>query len=176
VTLAVMIVAVVCAGVFQGAIPTAPLLGEARAPFLAGVVIYYALMRERHVMLTAAVLAGIAQDGLGMMPLGYSCFCFVLAGLVVAQFSDIVFRESLLTTSLFGAITAACMTAGLNIMLNKSGLVDLSAGRLCLKILGSAVLGLFATPVAFAFTLGLERVVGNVAPRKEQPCDEIYFT
>ena len=50
---------------------------------LMSVVLYYALTSNRGVMLFSAVIAGLLQDSLSLIPAGYSAFCFGVVGVVL---------------------------------------------------------------------------------------------
>ena len=93
--------------------PTCRWLGQANAPILLGLVLYYALAHSRGTMLQAAIFAGLLQDALGMIPLGYSSFCFCVVALVVSKFKDMVFVHELVTHMLFGALASGAVTLAL---------------------------------------------------------------
>jgi uncharacterized membrane protein len=67
-TLLLMIVITMFSAVFQSLLPSLPFLGGARAPVVLGAVMYYALTRERGMVLLVGLLAGIFEDALVVIP------------------------------------------------------------------------------------------------------------
>lgn len=160
-----MLSALVLAAVLQAVFPTWGWLGHANAPILMGVVLYYSLAHSLGMTLTTAVLAGLLQDALGMIPLGYSSFCFCLVALLVSKFKDIVFVHELVTHVLFGALAGGGVTLALYILLGKDGLVALQPGWAALKTFGSMLLGAALVPLEFEILGAVDRVLGNVESR-----------
>jgi rod shape-determining protein MreD len=160
-----MLSALVFGAVLQAVFPTWGWLGHANAPILLGVVLYYALAHSMGMTLTAAILGGLLQDALGMIPLGYSSFCFCLAGVLAGKFKDIVFVHELVTHVLFGALAAGGVTLMLYILLGKDGLVALQGGWAALKTAGSILLGAVLVPLEFELLGTVDRMLGNVESR-----------
>ena len=174
-TISVMLFILISCSVLQSLIPGLPSLGLAKSPLLLSAVLYYSLTRERGVMLAAAFMAGLLQDCLSPVPPGYSSFWFCLIGLTVNQMKEVVFSESMLTAAFFGAVTAAVVSAGLNIMLWKDGLATGPIWWISLRMTGSAVLGAICTPLVFGTAFRLDRMVGNIPPLKEALDEEIGY-
>ena len=143
-----MLLALVAAAILQAVFPTWRWTGQATAPILLGVVMYYALSHSRATMLQAAILAGLLQDALGMIPLGYSSFCFCMVGLGVSKFKDMVFVHELVTHMIFGGLA--------------SGLVTLRPAWAFLKITGSLLLGALIVPLECEVLTSLDRMMGTV--------------
>jgi rod shape-determining protein MreD len=175
VTAVVMIFLVFVAGVAQSTIPGLAPAGHARAPLLLGVVLYYALLRGQGSALLAALLAGMFQDGLSLVPFGYSSFCFFVVVLVVVLFREAVFQESVVTTAFFGGVSAVMVGIGLHILLWKEGLVHPGAARIAVRMAGDAVLGMISTPLVVAIAIRVDRLVGNVMPRKEDVSGDFRY-
>jgi rod shape-determining protein MreD len=158
----VMICGAVAAGILQGCLPGWAWLGQVRPPLLLGVALYYALNHDRRLMVQAAILAGLMQDALGPVPLGYSAFGFVLTGAAVQRFRDELFIQQALTHLVLGAAAAAANTLLLAALLLGSGLIEVGPVGLALKILGAAAWALAAVPAACAGLRALDRLVGNI--------------
>lgn len=161
-----MLFALICAAVLQAVIPTWHWLGQANAPVLLGVVLYYSLSQSRFMMFQSAILAGLLQDALGLIPLGYSSFCFVLAGVFVAKFKDIVFVHESITHMLFGGLAAGFVTLVLYGLLAQGDLILLRPAWAVLKTIGSVILGAIVVPLEFELLESLDRMLGNVEPRE----------
>jgi rod shape-determining protein MreD len=166
VTSLLMFFALVAGAVLQAVFPTWRWLGQAPAPVLMGVVLYYALSHSRRHMLQAAIVAGLLQDALGMIPLGYSSFCFVVAALLVSKFKDIVFVHETLTHMSFGALASGAVTLALYGLLSKEDLVSLPGGWAALKTVGSMLLGAVVVPFVFEILESLDRTLGNTEARE----------
>jgi rod shape-determining protein MreD len=164
-TALLLFMAAVVAAIIQAVFPRLDWLGQANAPVLLGLVLYYALAHSRGVMLMAAIFAGFLQDALGMIPLGYSSFCFCAVALVVSKFKDMVFMHEWLTHMLFGAIASGVVTLALYGLLAKDALVTLTAGWTVLKVSGAMLLGAGIAPFEFELIAGLDRMLGNTEER-----------
>ena len=151
------------AAVVQTLMPPWWLMGQAKVPVLLALCLYYALRDSRRLAIQAAVLAGLVQDAMSMIPLGYSSLAFAVVCLLAIRFRDLIFIQEGLTHVLLGAVGAALVTVLLSVFLIQSGVVLISAGWLFLKISGSLLLGAVTVPLAFmAFSsldnrLGIER-------------------
>jgi cell shape-determining protein MreD len=152
--------------VLQASAPSVAWAGQPKAPLLLGVVIYYALNREFYVMQAAAFAAGLLQDGLSLIPLGYSSFWFCVFGWVVQRWRPTVLTDALVTYLFFGAAAGLAMTGCLYGVLAARGLVGCAVGWVVLKGLGTAALGMVCTPVIWAAASRLDRFVGNVEMRE----------
>ena len=151
-----------CGAILQGALPAWELFGHAKVPVLLGLAIYYALTRDRNWMLVAAVLAGILQDALGRIPMGYSSCCFCLVGLIVQRYREILFGFRAMTHLMVGALAGGGVTLLLVVLLAKDGLVEMQLGWALSKIVGAAALGALCTPVAFRLVETLDLKLGNL--------------
>lgn len=169
-TWVVMIIMLLCAALMQTAVPGAAVCGQARMPLLLGVVLYYALQRETAVMFVAALGAGLLQDALSPIPMGYSAFCYCMAGWLASRFRRVVLTEAAVTQGFFGAVASAGMTAALFLLMARKGMMGHPLHRLMARILCSGVLGLLSVPLLFLVIGRLDRVVGNVEDR-EPPHD-----
>jgi rod shape-determining protein MreD len=157
-----MMIALVSASVLQLLLPAYRFFGQTKFPFLLAVVLYYSLNRERGVACIAALVAGIMQDSLSMIPLGYSSACFLFLAWVVSRFRSVMVLESMFTPVLFGAVSLPAMILCLYVLLRYSGRADPGALWIVLKLSGGAALGAVVTPVVFCIMRGLDAWVGNV--------------
>lgn len=156
-----MIFLLLVGGLLQSLAPTSSLLGLSKPPFLMAVALYYALAHPRVTAIIAAILAGIIQDSMSLLPVGYSALCFVVFGVILAETREKLFGDSLFTVAVLGAGLAALTTMGLYLMLSLNSLVDsLPFWWVTLKMGGSALLGLCVAPLVWWLAAMLERHVG----------------
>lgn len=149
-------------GVLQAVLPTASWLGNMRPPILLALTLHYALTREDPPM-GAAWLAGLVQDALGMLPLGFSSVCFCGAALLVNRFRREIFAGELLTRAVLGALLAGLTTAALSLMLRLAVVDDpfrLSFTSVALKVAASFLLGGIWTPLICGGMARMERAMG----------------
>jgi rod shape-determining protein MreD len=163
----VMIFVVIAGAIIQMFVPPIVLLGQAKVPFLVALVIYYALSHDTDYMLVAAFLAGLLQDVMSPIPLGYSSFCFCVIGLVAGRFRNIVMTESLLPAVLFGASAAMVAVLASYLLLVKDQLVSCTFWWLLLKLTGAGILGGVCAPAVFWLVGRLDLMVGNVMTTEE---------
>ena len=156
----VMLVAVALGAVIQATLPTFSLLGNAPVPVLAGVVLYYALLRDRAVLIVAAVAAGLVQDALGLMPLGYSSFAYCMFGLAAQRLREAVLVRQWTTHALFGGTGNAAMMFFLATVLISDGSVQPAWLWLIAKLFGAFLGGAIAAPFVFRGVAALDRLVG----------------
>lgn len=159
-----MLTLIVLAALLQAVLPGTPWLGHAKVPALMAVVVYYALARDRSAWLTAAIIAGLVQDGMGFIPFGYSSFAFCVMALMVARFKDLVFVHEAITHMLFGLLAAAGVTLILFILLRTGSQLHMGMGAGLHKTLGTALLGAVATPILFLACAHMDQLMGVVAP------------
>ncbi len=161
-----MFFVLVSSALLQALLPPIVFLGQGKFPFVLGVVVYYALNRETHVMLAAGFFGGFLIDVLSPVPPGYSAFCLCVIGLIAGRFRKLVLTETILTPIIFGAIAGAVAGILLYIMLVREGLAAWPFFRLVTRIIGAAILGAFCTPIMFAVAGTLDRLGGNVEAKE----------
>ncbi len=161
-----MVFCMVCAAVLQALLPNPLWLGRAGTPVLLGVVLYYALAHDRALMLGAAIAAGVLQDALGLIPLGYSSICFCGAALSVHHFHEAVFGRQWITHSFFGMLSAGAVTLVLSLMLRSGEGLPIGLGFVLWKTFGAMALGAVCTPLVYRAVEGLDRMLGNVEERE----------
>ncbi len=161
-TVLVLMVAIVLGGVVQATLPAVSAAGGVQVPFMVGIVIYYALTRDIAILLTAAIVAGLVVDAMGLMPLGYTSFCYVLVGLGAQRYRETVVVRQWTTHVLFGAMANGLVALMLSLMLGLSRISDIGVGWALAKISGAFVAGAIVVPFVFRFVAYLDRMVGNV--------------
>lgn len=164
-TYAVMLLVMTAAAIFQALSPQIALFGQTPFPVLFGVVTYYALTRERNLLLLSAVVAGLVQDSLSMMPLGYSSFAFVAVGWVINRIRNLLFVRATITHVLCGAVGHLAVTLLLFLLLAAAGYTRLVPGWVAARCFGAICLGAVTVPLVFRLTAGLDRRVGNFGSR-----------
>lgn len=159
--MAILALLLLAAALFQSLTPAFALLASVKFPVLLGVTIYYALAHERGWWITAAILAGLLQDSLSLLPIGCSSLCFVLFGLAIYHTREFIFRDSLLTVAALGGGLAAAEVLLVYGMLRMSTeVVPAPFWWLGLKMGGSALLGLVTAPLVSLAAGMMERHVG----------------
>lgn len=162
-----LLFALVMAAVVQVLLPATRWTGYAPVPVMASVVLYYALVRSRPVLLTAAVLAGLMEDSLGQMPLGYSVFCYCVVGLVVERVRDSLLVRQWTTHVTLGLLVNLGLTLAVMLLLAKDGLIVPDLLHTVLRLAGAMLLGSLIAPLVFAALESLERTLGLVDEEAE---------
>lgn len=160
--LAVLLFGLFAAAIAQALLPAWTSIGLAKPPILLAAVVYYAFTRERERLLAVAVAAGVLQDALGMIPLGFSSAAFCLVGLLVDRFREKVFVFRVVTHFVVGALASGLVTALLALLLAKNGLLELPAAAAARKVVGAMVLGALFVPVVFRLLERLELALGTL--------------
>lgn len=158
----VMLVSLVTCAILQAILPAWERMGQAKAPLLLGGLLYYALTRERGRVAEAAIYAGLLQDALGPIPLGFSALAFCVIGLIVNQFRERIFGDHWVTHLFLGALASAAMTLMLYVLLLSSGLRMTPLPVVLLKTLGVTLSSLVAVPLVFKSIEWLDVKLGNV--------------
>jgi rod shape-determining protein MreD len=161
VTVAIMALLLLLAALAQSLVPSVASLGSAKMPFLLGVPIYYALVHRRGMVVAAALLAGILQDSMSPLPVGFSGLCFVVSGLAIHQAREVLFRDSPFTVAVLGAGVAAVGTLMVYVMLRlgtETAAVPL--WWLGLTMGGNGLLGIVAVPLVWWVAGSLDRRAG----------------
>lgn len=157
-----LIFALLIAAVVQAMLPTTAWTGWAPAPVMGALVIYYALVRPRALVLEAALLAGLVEDSLSQMPLGTSSFGYAVAGLIIERYREDVVVRQWTTHVVFGALVSVGVTLFSMLMLMKDGLIQPPVLYIALRLVGALVLGGLVTPFVFFLMEHLEHTLGHV--------------
>jgi rod shape-determining protein MreD len=145
----VMILVVPGAALLQSFLPGWPLLAHARFPVLLAVTLYYALNYKPWVAMIAAFWAGLIQDSLSFVPLGYSSMLFCMVGLIAGRYRKKVLSDAVITAIFFGGIATLGVTLLLYLLLKINNLVACSGTTAALRIFSSGILGLVTAPAVF---------------------------
>ncbi len=159
-TWVVMILSLIMAALAQTLCPPADWLGDAKPPFLTAVVLYYALYREGKFLFVAGLLAGLFQDALCDMPLGYSAMWLTAIGVACFRIRRVILTQAVLTHVALGIAVGGLVTAGLALSLAARGALSVSAGTVAWKVLGGALLGGLTGAVAVGVLRRVEQGVG----------------
>lgn len=155
-----ILLSLVLAGALQAMLPAAAALGGAVAPVLTGLVVHYALTRSTGAMLFAAASAGIVQDALGLVPLGYSSAAFCLAGWVIHRWRAEVYEASSLTHAVFGALAAGGVCLLQALLLAAGEGLRPGGAAVALKTAGALLLGAVCVPWVCALARRLDTALG----------------
>lgn len=144
-----MSISVLGATLAQALLPGWAMFGQARFPVLLGLVLYYALNHKSWIVILVAFVAGILQDGLSLVPLGYSALLFCVVATVAGRYRRLVLSEAVVTAAFFGGVCSLVMALFLYLLLNQAGTIACSGSLALLRVLGSGVLGTITVPAVF---------------------------
>ena len=155
----VMAILIVLAASFQAVVPAIRIAGEAKVPFLLGVILYYAFARDTLHMTIAGFVAGFLHDTLTYIPLGYSSLLFLVLGFIASRFKRFIRRESLLPPLIFGALSGLVSTIVMYLLLRRHNLVEVTLTGALLKSIGSGILGGLVVPLVYWISRLLDSAV-----------------
>lgn len=158
----VMIFSIMIFALIQAVLPAWYALGQAKAPVLLGGVLYYALTREDSQVVEAAIFAGMLQDSLGPIPLGYSALAFTVVALFANHYRERVFAESIATHMLIGMAGAIVVTLLLFVLLVSDGHRVVILPFVMSKAWGVSLLALVTIPLCFKVVEWMDIKLGNV--------------
>ena len=161
-SLLALVFTLLMAALAQAVFPASRWTGYSPVPVLTSLVLYYALVRPRGILLTAAVGAGLVEDSLAQMPLGYSVFCYCVVALVVEHVRDTMLVRQWTTHVAFGALAYFGVTLTILLLLAKDGLIVPDVGHTLLRLVGSLLLGGVTAPLVFHALDSLEKTLGMV--------------
>jgi len=136
--------------------------GYSTCPVLASIVVYFALYRSTGLMFTVALLAGLFQDSLGLMPIGYSSFCFAACAFVIHRYRGVMMTQSAFTHMVITAAVQGILTIFLATMLLKDGVIPWRPVWLFLKLSAAMMMGLIIGPLVIAAVRALEEKLGLI--------------
>jgi hypothetical protein len=143
-------------------------LGNANVPILCSIVVYYTLFRGGATMLAVALLAGLFQDSMSLIPIGYSSFVFAVLAMVVERYRELMVLQSPLTHMVVTSAMHGAATLVLSILLLRGGLIEWQPWWLLLKIPGAILLGLITGPVVVGLIQVLEEKLGIIQGNSDQ--------
>lgn len=159
-----MVVALLVGAVVQQALPGLTLLGQAKAPIVLCVVLYYAFHRSLALMVLAAIAGGVLCDSLEALPMGYSAAVFSVLGIVAWFYRDVVFSARGVTHMVFGLLAGVGLTIGLYglLLIGGESLREAAWSWIAFKAIGTALLGMILAPIIFTVLERLDRLTGNI--------------
>lgn len=157
----VIMLSLLLAAVLQTVWPAWESMGSSRLPLFVSVVLYFTLTRSTLEAVMVALLAGLIQDSLSGIPLGYSSFVFVLMTAFLDHFKDLLFAYQVVTQVFFGALACCLTTLSLYLLLRYGGHVEAMPGLLVRKFLGSMILGMIVVPLTCRTLVGFDRSLGT---------------
>jgi len=162
--LVIMAMALLVGAAVQQLLPGLTLLGQAKAPIVLSIVLYYALHRSLTLLLMAAIAGGLMCDSLEALPMGYSSAVFSVLGIVAWLYHDVVFSARGVTHMVFGLLAGLGLTFGLYglLLVSEESLREVSWSWIALKAIGTALLGMILAPIVFAVLKRLDRLTGNI--------------
>ena len=152
--------------VAQTLLPHIGWAGGAPVPLLTGLVVTYALRAPAGLALFAAMAAGLFQDSVSLMPLGYTSFCFSLCVLVIHRERELMISDSWFTHLVLGALAGFAVNLLTGIFLLVSGLAAFSPGYFLNRLVGGALLAALMVPILYTVIQQLEGHLG-LAPDVE---------
>lgn len=157
-----VVIVLFCGGVLQAVLPTWAVAGHMPFPVIPAAVVYYSLTRGRVAAFWIAVTAGLVQDALGLVPLGFSSCCFGVAGLLLNRYREEVFEWEGLTHMILGGATAAGVTLALGLLLGAAEEIRQPVARVVIKTIGAGALGIAVTPFVCRGVRRLEIMLGLI--------------
>lgn len=164
----IMALMMMAGAVAQSVAPPFTVLAQAKVPVLMSLVIYYALARERGVMVCSAITAGLIEDALSFSPLGYTACLFCVIGFMLNRVKDVVASDSPFAAAFLGGLlggSAALVTYFL-LGFDETGGAQSTLGWMTVRTLGAGLLGALVTPLTVLVMRRVERLLGTV-PKKE---------
>lgn len=160
----IMAVALLIGAVAQQVLPGLTLLGQAKAPLVLSVVLYYALHRSLALLVAAAIAGGVLCDSLEALPTGYSSVVFCTLGIVAWLCRNVVFSARGMTHMVFGLLAGLGLTFGLYaiLLISEESMREVAWLWIVLKAVGTALLGMILAPIVFAVLERLDRLTGNI--------------
>ncbi len=155
---AAMTLLLLLAGLLQSLFPPLVWLGQAKAPVLMALATYYAIAHGRVAMLCVAVVAGLFQDSLSSLPMGFSTVCLSALGLAIQSQRGMWFYETTGTAVMLGFAGGALMTLAIYLLLlSGQEYAPAPAGWVAAKAFGAGFLGALITPAVWMLAAWMER-------------------
>jgi rod shape-determining protein MreD len=158
----VVFMIILCA-VLQIGMPCASLFANAKAPFLAAVVVYYGASGSMATACSVAVAAGLIHDAMSPIPLGYSVLVFGLLALLSSELRRVVDMDQWIARWIMGLLAGASTTVFFGVLLSRHGLVECGPGALTARVIGTALMGMPLVPLVYATASGLHRLTSERA-------------
>jgi hypothetical protein len=143
----ILFVALLAGTLTQALLPEWRLLGNAKPPVLASIVLYYALRSDTREMWKVIILAAVLHDGLDLGRSGFAIIAFPVLGLFAQKVRFEVFPDEWITQMILGAFGGLIYTLIAGIVLSGSGQRPLAPGSHALRLIGSFLAGLITMPL-----------------------------
>jgi len=152
----------------QSLVPAFWWTGYASFPVLCSLVLYFALYRGGATALIMAILAGLFQDSISLIPLGYSSFGFAVSALIIDHYRELIMLNSAFTHMVLAAFMHALVTILLMLFMLGDGVIVWNPLWFLLKIPGAVLLGLMVGPWIVGAAQVFEEKLGLVQGREER--------
>ena len=106
------------------------------------------------------MLAGLLEDTVGLMPLGYSTLCFCVIALVVWSYREIVMARQTTTHIALGMLANCAVMLLSYMLLAKDDLIGIGVWAFLSKLFFAALFGAFVVPVVFRILESVDQMVG----------------
>lgn len=157
-----MFLIVLAAGLVQDLVPTAFLAGGVKLPLLFAVTLYYALRHTFTIALVAAILAGVFQDSLSLVPLGYSSFLFGVFVLVFQRLRESLHGRLWQVAAVSGAVGYGIFIVLMQLLLTvTTEYITGPTWFFWMRVGTASLLGAVITPLVWMAARHLDEVLGN---------------
>ena len=145
--------------------PAWAFLGQAKAPVVMSVVLYYALRRPLGLFVLAAGVGGLGLDGLSGVPLGCSTLALCVVGAVARRYRTAGDGSEWFPSMALGALAGmgVCAVTYLFLRAQVEGFREISLSRVGVKIAGMGLLSMIGVPLVHYGVEWLDKATGNVA-------------
>ena len=143
-------------------LPAWPVLGGAKPPVLAALVLYYALLGPRRDMWPPVIWAALLHDSLEPGPYGPALCAFPILALLANRIRSEIFADGLVTQLICGALGGLMLMLITLILYRVSGLRPVSPLQGLLRLIGALLLGMATLPPVASGVRALE----NALPKR----------
>jgi len=141
----------------QTLLPAPGVFGSMEWPILLSLVLCISLRVDRPYAWLAGLLAGLLHDVFCPAPLGVSLPFFLLIALGANTLREDIFEDQIITYAVLGFLGALVQILYFSLIFLVTGLRPLHIGPLIIRLLGSGLLGLVATPLISLLIFRLPR-------------------
>ncbi len=167
-SLVTMLLMLLAGTILQLTLPSLRWLGYPVFPVLTSLVLYYALYRGGGLMIFTALVAGLVQDSLSLIPPGYSSLGLLAGAMLVARYRDLLILRSPFTHAMLTAIFHTAMVIWLMLSMLSNGNITWQPVWLAWKIPGALLLGIITGPVVIAAAHWIEEKNGLIEGESER--------
>ncbi len=164
---ATVLLLLLLAGLLQSLLPSLIWLGEAKVPLLMALATYFAIAHGRRTTMIVAAVAGLFQDTLGQLPMGYSMVCLMALCLAIQSQRGTWLCETTGTAVAIGFAGGVLTTVAIYLLLMAGqDYAQAPASWVVAKAIGGGLLGALVTPAVWMFAAYLERRL-DLRPKTE---------